>query len=339
MRTELVLILFSSGVFLYHPTSRVLAVLELLQAQPGLISGAELADRLETDVRTIRRYVLKLQDVGIPIESVPGRAGGYRLRPGHRLPPLLFTPEEGMAAFLALMGSSWLEVGQDSAAVEGALSKVARVLPQESRQRIQALASSVAVNSPAGSRPLPGAGVLFDLSEAIQRNVCVEITYQPAGKEPTVRVVEPSGLVGRGGLWYLVAWCRLRSDFRIFRLDRAGAFRILETPFVPRKGFDYRAYARGQLDDYHRRFALTVWFHASPEEVAEAFPVGSGTAAAEAGGCLWTSRATDLAWAAQELLLTGWSFEVREPPELRDECRNVARRAWAASGRPLPPET
>lgn len=317
---------------MYHPTSRVLAVLEFLQSRSGLVSGADLADRLETDVRTIRRYILKLQDVGIPIESVPGRAGGYRLRPGHRLPPLLFTAEEGMAAFLALMGSSWLEVGQDSAAVEGALSKVARVLPQQSREKIQALAASLSVATPAGHRPLPGAGVLFDLSEAVQKNRCVEIEYESSDGGTTLRVVEPCGLVGRGGLWYLVAWCRLRTDFRIFRLDRAGSFRVLDSSFVPRRGFDYRAYARAQLDDYHRRFPLVVWFRATPEAVTAALTPGAGVALAEGEGCVWTSRVTDLDWAAQELLLTGWEFQVREPEALVEVLRAVATRAAHAAG-------
>jgi len=316
---------------LYHPTSRVLAVLELLQARAGLVSGADLADRLETDVRTIRRYVMKLQDVGIPIESVPGRAGGYRLRPGHRLPPLLFSPEEGMAAFLALMGSSWLEVGQDSAAVEGALSKIARVLPQDSRGRIQALAQHLSVASPTGRRPLPGAGVLFDLSEAVHQRRCVEIAYRtPEGVDST-RVVEPAGLVGKGGQWYLVAWCRLRNDFRIFRLDRASGYRLLDLPFVPRKGFDYRAYARAQLEDYARRFAVRVWFDAEPGDVEASFSPGTGQAVADGGGTLWSTRATDLAWAAQEFLLTGWALEVREPEALREEFRAVAARAAAAA--------
>lgn len=316
---------------MYHPTSRVLAVLELLQSRAGLVSGTELADRLETDVRTIRRYVLKLQDVGIPIESVPGRAGGYRLRPGHRLPPLLFTPEEGMAAFLALMGSSWLEVGQDSASVEGALSKIARVLPQASRARIEALAASLSVTSPTGHHGLPGAGALFDFSEAIQKSRCMELDYTTPEGQTSVRLVEPCGLVGRGGLWYVVAWCRLRQDYRLFRLDRMGAYRTTEVPFVARKGFDYRGYARDQLEDYHRKYAVVVWFAASVDQVRGAFPPGSGTAVAEGDGCLWTSRATDLAWAAQEFLLTGWALEVREPEALRDEFRAVAARATAAA--------
>src|SRR2546427_9169090 len=115
---------------MYHPTSRVLTVLELIQSKPS-ISGPELAERLEMDVRTVRRYITHLQDVGIPVEGNIGRYGGYRLRPGFKLPPLLFTEEEATAIMLGLLGTSWLEIGQSAVAVEGALAKVSRVLRSE----------------------------------------------------------------------------------------------------------------------------------------------------------------------------------------------------------------
>lgn len=125
---------------MYHPTSRVLAVLELLQSRPS-ITGPELAARLEMDVRTIRRYITHLQDVGIPIEGNIGRYGGYRLRPGFKLPPLMLTEEEAMAVVLGLLASSWLELEQSSLAIEGALAKVSRVLPMHARERLQAVSS------------------------------------------------------------------------------------------------------------------------------------------------------------------------------------------------------
>src|SRR6266567_3728552 len=128
------------GIVMYHPTSRVLTVLELLQSRPS-ISGPELAARLEMDVRTVRRYITHLQDVGIPVEATIGRHGGYRLRPGFKLPPLPFTEEEATAIILGLLASSWLEIGQSSLAIEGALAKVSRVLPLRARERLQAVTS------------------------------------------------------------------------------------------------------------------------------------------------------------------------------------------------------
>src|SRR5438045_8729698 len=113
---------------MYHPTSRVLTVLELIQSRPS-ITGPELAERLEMDVRTVRRYITHLQDVGIPVEATIGRYGGYRLRPGFKLPPLMFTGEEATAIMLGLLGTSWLEVGQSSVAIRGAVATVSRGIP------------------------------------------------------------------------------------------------------------------------------------------------------------------------------------------------------------------
>src|SRR5690242_9704603 len=149
---------------MYHPTSRVLTVLELLQSRAS-ITGPELARRLEMDVRTVRRYIAHLQDVGIPVEANTGRYGGYRLRPGFKLPPLMFTEEEATAIMLGLLGTSWLEIGQSSVAVEGALAKVSRVLPARARQRLQAMSESLFVSSPE-QEGRPDVSLLLTLSEA-----------------------------------------------------------------------------------------------------------------------------------------------------------------------------
>jgi predicted DNA-binding transcriptional regulator YafY len=123
---------------MYHPTTRLLTILELLQAHP-LLSGAELARRLEVEPRSVRRYIQMLQDMGMPVEATYGPGGGYCLRPSFKLPPLLFTEEEATAIALGLLGTAWLEIGMSSVAIEGALAKVARVLPERARERLNAV--------------------------------------------------------------------------------------------------------------------------------------------------------------------------------------------------------
>src|SRR2546421_8641317 len=107
----------------YHPTARALSVLELLQAHRQ-ISGAELAERLEVDVRTIRRYIMILQDIGIPIESEPGRFGGYGLMPGFKLPPLMFTDEEVITLIYGLLMARQSTLSGGNTAVEKGLPKI-----------------------------------------------------------------------------------------------------------------------------------------------------------------------------------------------------------------------
>src|SRR5262245_29166966 len=136
---------------MYHPTTRVLTILELLQAR-GSLSGAELAERLEVDRRTVRRYIAMLQDLGIPIETTRGPHGGYRLRRGFKLPPLMLTYDAALAITLSLFAARSSGTAADMLSVEGALAKIERVLPEELRARVQAVQSVVvfqAVEAPA----------------------------------------------------------------------------------------------------------------------------------------------------------------------------------------------
>src|SRR5436305_13035061 len=123
---------------MYFPTTRVLTVLELLQSHQRL-SGPDIAERLEVNPRTVRRYITMLQDLGIPVEAERGRYGTYRLRPGFKLPPLMFTEEEALALTLGLLAARKLGLAVAAPAVEGALAKVARVLPTALRDRVQAV--------------------------------------------------------------------------------------------------------------------------------------------------------------------------------------------------------
>ena len=206
---------------MYHPTTRLLTVLELLQCR-DLVTGAELAERLEVDPRSVRRYIAMLQDLGIPIEGARGSAGGYRLRPGYKLPPLLFSAEEGVALTLGLLGLRRSGLDVDASAVEGALAKVARVLPDAARGRVRALQTALSLEEGMGGAAVDGATVAT-LSEAAEHRRRVAIRYRSGGGEETGREIDPYGVVSLGRHWYVVGYCHLRADRRVFRLDRIGA--------------------------------------------------------------------------------------------------------------------
>src|SRR5215467_5997970 len=143
---------------MYHPTTRVLTVLELLQSHAE-ISGIRLADRLEVDVRTVRRYVTMLQDLGIPVESRRGRYGAYRLRPGYKLPPLMFSSDEAVGVVLGLVVAQRLDIALTTTAIESALAKILRVLPADLRTRVQALQETLVLDF--AERAIPVAGELL----------------------------------------------------------------------------------------------------------------------------------------------------------------------------------
>src|SRR5256885_4423504 len=121
---------------MYDPIMRVFMVLEILQARDH-VTGAELAERLEVDLRTVQRYIVRLKDLSIPIESSRGVGGAYRLRPGYRLPPLLLTNEEAFALSLGLRSLSQMGLSTFAPATEGALAKLERVMPHSLRDRVR----------------------------------------------------------------------------------------------------------------------------------------------------------------------------------------------------------
>ena len=307
---------------MYHPTSRVLAVLELLQARPS-ISGPELAARLEMDVRTVRRYITHLQDVGIPVEGNIGRHGGYRLRPGFKLPPLLFTEEEATAIMLGLLGTSWLEIGQSSVAVEGALAKVSRVLPKHARERLNAMSSHLFFFSPQ-QETRPDVSLVINLSEAIGQRQLIAIDYHSHYDQVTNRKVKPYGIIGWDGHWYLVGYCCLRQDYRTFRLDRIEQLEVLEETFEREEEFDCRAYVMQRYGKQSASWQIKVEFQASLFTVQQTIPAAYGQLSTTPTGVLFECEYEDLNGMARYLMGRNLPFVIHEPPELREALLRVA---------------
>src|SRR5437764_7277940 len=123
---------------------RVLTVLEILQARE-YVSGSELAKRLEVSGRTVQRYIARLQDLCIPVEATRGVDGAYRLKPGFRLPPLMFTDEEAFALTLGLRALRHLGLAAFAPATEGAAAKLGRLLPAPLKESVQTVEEVVAL--------------------------------------------------------------------------------------------------------------------------------------------------------------------------------------------------
>jgi predicted DNA-binding transcriptional regulator YafY len=317
---------------MYHPTTRLLTVLELLQTYATL-SGAELARRLEVEPRSVRRYIGMLQDMGMPIEATRGPGGGYRLRPGFKLPPLIFSEEEATALVLGLLGTARLELGQPAMAVEGALAKVLRVLPLRARERLHAVTTNLIV-APYDQAVRPDAALLLDLSEAIQERRRIAIDYRSQRDELSHRAVEPYTVAGWWGRWYLVGYCCLRHDVRMFRLDRMSNVAVLPESFTRPADFDGAAYVQAQLSRAAARWQVVVEFMAPARMVQQGIPERYGTWTDTPDGVRCSFQHGDLDAVAGYLALAGVPFVVHEPPELRDRLRALAERLAAAATAP-----
>ena len=220
-----------------RPATRLLAMLEVLQAR-GTVSGRELAERLEVDPRTVRRYAVKLEELGIPVETERGPYGGYRLRPGFKLPPLMLTDDEATAVVLGLIVSRQTGISTAGSAVDEALAKILRVLPTELRDRVGALEGSLGWTwTPREPQP-PATEVVLTLAAAIRRKRRALIRYATPGREETDRIVAPYGLVFHAAKWYLAADDERSGEIRTFRVDRVRSAELRPERASPPEGFD-----------------------------------------------------------------------------------------------------
>src|SRR3954464_1324280 len=160
-----------------RPAGRLLALLELLQ-RGGTRTVAELAGRLGVDERTVRRYVGQLVELDVPVESVRGRYGGYRLAPGYRLPPLMLTDDEALAVLLGLVtGRRAGLTTTERTASETASAKIRRGLPKPIPRRLAPLLESLAFTDQPGEFDTPDAGVLLAIADAVRHHRPVSIRY------------------------------------------------------------------------------------------------------------------------------------------------------------------
>ena len=308
------------------PTARLLELLELLQAQP-LITGREIADRLGIDARTVRRYIEALQELGIPVEGQRGVGGGYRIRPGYRLPPLMLTDDEAVAVALGVQAAGRLGLSGSADAVEGALVKIHRVLPDGLRRRVEALEATLDFTSRATrSAPVRGDTVLL-LADVIRRRRRVRGTYRSFSGDETRRELSPHGLVVHSGRWYLAAHDHLRDDLRTFRVDRMQRLRVItEAAVDPPEGFDAVAYVSTSLARVPWRWEVEVLLELPVGEAARRVPATLAELVDEDGSTILRMRVGSLDWTASVLAGLGCGFSIRKPDELRASVRALGER-------------
>ncbi len=319
---------------MYHPTTRLLTALELLQSRRQL-SGPELAERLEVNVRSVRRYITMLQELGIPVEGGRGRYGAYRLRPGYKLPPLMFSEEEALAVVLGLATARRLGLTENALAIEGALAKIERVLPLALRERVQAVQQSL-VLALAAPGPMPASELVVTLGMAARQNRQVWLHYRSWSGEETERVLDPYSLVYRSGFWYVVGYCHLREDIRVFRLDRAIEARLREDIFPPPADFDALGHVERAIARTPGLWHVVVLLKTTLEEARRQVPPALATLEDAENGVILRCYVNQLEPMAYELAGLRCPLVVQEPDELRDALASLARRiAQLAEGRPV----
>lgn len=309
-------------------TGRVLALLEVLQAQPG-ITGPQLAERLGIDERTVRRYAAALADLGLPVRAERGRYGGYRLAPGYRLPPLMLGDDEAVAVVLGLLAAERLGLGIGTAARASALAKIERVLPAVLRERVQAVRETLGFTQPARAGGLFDVRHLLSLGEAARDRRRVTLTYRSWRGEDSERDFDPYGVVFHAGRWYASGFDHRRGELRTLRLDRIGSVSVGETRFEAPAAFDAAGHVVAGLAAVPYRHEVEVLLRATPDEVRRRVPATVGAVSPAGGDARLVCRAEYLDGMARMLAGLGWDFTVVRPDALRDEVAKLGRRLVA----------
>lgn len=303
-----------------RPTARVLTLLELLQGG-GLQTVRELAQRLGVDERTVRRYVAHIEELGVPVESVRGRYGGYRIAAGSALPPLMLTDDEAVAVVVALAASP------ASAAASAASAKIRRVLPASLAARLTSLLVSVHLPSPRPmAMPQPAEGLLVAV-DAMAQKAPLSFHYLDRAGRGSRRTVLPAGLVARDGHWYLAALDSLSGEERVFRIDRMRELTIGEGAFeLP--GVDPDALVDRSIAYGPWRYEVVVRVLAASDLVRRALPIALVTEE-EDGWCLLKLGAERLDWVARAVAMLDAPFDVQQPVELQEELQAFRNRLSA----------
>ncbi|MFG3281892.1 helix-turn-helix transcriptional regulator [Streptomyces sp. NPDC048111] len=270
-----------------RPTARVLALLELLQSG-GVRPVPELAARLGVDERTVRRYVQHLLELDVPVVSVRGRHGGYRLAPGYRMPPLMLNDDEALAVLLGLIAGRrvGLMPGADVAS-ETAAAKIRRVLPTRLGRALDALLDTLAITTPqaarggAAGRPrgpaAPRSTVLLPLADAARHHRPVAIRYVAADGHSSERTLHPYGLVAHAGNWYVTGADPAIGADRTFRVDRVQDARTLPGSFTPPSGVDPVERVLSALAGAPYRHEVTLRVQGPVERIRAGLPASLAT--------------------------------------------------------------
>ncbi len=300
---------------------RLFGYLLLFQSRGKTLRAQDFAARFEISERTVYRDIQALSEVGVPIIATPGE--GYQLMDGYYLPPITFSAEEARALFLAVsMLDGFTEEGDTKTAVTHALEKIRAVLPDHTRREAEALQAIIRFYA------FPAPPINFDdrlfmqLQQAIHEKRVVQIQYHAQhSNKITTRDIEPMEFALLDKSWMVTAYCRLRQDSRVFRLDRIDQCTLLDEHFVPQDLGD----PSQMFGDLTVRLRVQASSQRWVRERQHFSFVGEEK----------TDGSTDVVMCYQPktfaqiinwILSWGTAVEVLEPPELRAQLRETSQK-------------
>jgi len=314
------------------PTARALLALELIQGSPG-ITADRLADKLGVSERAARRYIGILREADIPIESVRGPYGGYRVGRSLRLAPLMFTAAEALGLVMAVLDGHH-DASDPAGLVGSALGKIVRALPEPVAAQAEAVRRTTApAPDRAAARPDPATTTA--LVQACSDHRRVRLRYRSEAGSQQVIEADPWAVVVRHGRWYLLCWSHTAQARRVYRIDRVGEVHPLEDPFGPPAGLDPVAVLEEHLA-VGWEYDVEVIIDAPLGTVTRCLPRSLGRLEPlDAEHTRLTGSTSNPAWYARQLTPIRAPYRIVRCPELAEAARVLGQRLLAA-GSPGP---
>ena len=311
------------------PTARALSTLELMQTSPG-ITAERLAERLGVSQRAVRRYVAILREAGVPIASIRGPYGGYRVGRGVRLPPLMFSATEALGLVMAVLDGHHGGDDPDDP-VASALSKIIRALPEPIAGPAEALRQTAAAAPDRGAaRPDPA--ITTSLVQACSTSRRVRVDYRSESGREWSGEVDPWAVVVRHARWYLLCWSHSVADRRAYRVDRIQTATLLELPAERPVDLDPVRMLEEHLA-VGWEFSAEVVFAGPYEGVRHWITPAIGTLASlDDDRTQLTGTTSNPHWYAQQLVLVPYAFEIVRGDEVRRAARELGHQLLAAAG-------
>jgi predicted DNA-binding transcriptional regulator YafY len=313
------------------PTARALLALELVQGSPG-ITADRLADKLGVSERAARRYIGILREAGIPIESVRGPYGGYRIGRGLRLPPLVFTAAEALGLVMAVLDGHH-NAGDPADPVGAALGKIMRALPEAVAAQAEAVRRATAP-APDHSAARPEPATTAALVQACSARQRVQLDYRSEAGSQWAVEVDPWAVVVRHGRWYLLCWSHGTNAQRAYRIDRVAAVTVLSDTFSPPGDLD----PVGMLEKHLAvgwEYEVEVVIDAPADAVARCLSHSVGQLEPlDSGATRLIGSTGNPVWYAEQLTAVRAPYRIVKCPELQEAARVIGRRLLAASDTP-----
>lgn len=310
-------------------TERLLTILSLLQRRPEW-SGPALADELGVTIRTVRRDIDRLRQLGYPVASTTGRTGRYRLTTGGTaIPPLMLDADEAITVAASLRAAAGAGLGTEPAVARRVLAKLEPVLPESLRHQVGALVESTDTLPDSGETV--AADVLSTVTQACRDHERLVVDYQRADGVAGERTLDPHRVVATGRRWYLVARDRDRAEWRTYRLDRMRSVRPTGHRVVIDDPPEAAAFVQDAISTAPYEHRVRVEVDASMADLAPLVPPTTAVLSEiDAEHTMVTTGGDRLDLIAYHLLSLDRPFRVIEPAAMRDELARIAGRASSA---------